>query len=33
LSGLNDPLWLLVRDGKLYVSHKPELTEISFDDE
>ena len=33
LSGLNEPMGLLVRDGKLYVSQKPELTEISFDDE
>ena len=33
LSGLNEPMGLLVRDGKLYVSQKPELTEISFDEE
>ena len=32
LSGLNEPMGLLVRDGKLYVSQKPELTEISFDE-
>ena len=30
--GLNEPMGLLVRDGKLYVSQKPELTEIAFDE-
>ncbi len=28
--GLNEPMGLLVRDGRLYVSQKPELTEIAF---
>ena len=32
LTGLNEPMGLLVRDGKLYVSQKPELTEITFDE-
>ena len=30
VKGLNEPMGLLERDGKLYVSQKPELTEISF---
>ncbi|MEC9330947.1 MAG: hypothetical protein VX409_00795, partial [Verrucomicrobiota bacterium] len=30
IKGLNEPMGLLQRDGKLYVSQKPELTEISF---
>ena len=30
--GLNEPMGLLVRDGRLYVSQKPELTEIAFDE-
>jgi hypothetical protein len=30
IKGLNEPMGLLERDGKLYVSQKPELTEISF---
>ena len=29
--GLNEPMGLLVRGGRLYVSQKPELTEITFD--
>ena len=33
LSGLNEPMGLLALDGNLYVSQKPELTEIRFDDE
>ena len=28
--GLNEPMGLLVRDSRLYVSQKPELTEITF---
>jgi len=31
IKGLNEPMGLIQRDGKLYVSQKPELTEISFD--
>ena len=31
LSGLNEPMGLIARDGKLYVSQKPELTEIRLD--
>ena len=31
--GLNEPMGLLVRDGRLYVSQKPELTEITFDEQ
>ena len=30
IKGLNEPMGLLARNGKLYVSQKPELTEISF---
>jgi len=30
IEGLNEPMGLLERNGKLYVSQKPELTEISF---
>ena len=30
IKGLNEPMGLIQRDGKLYVSQKPELTEISF---
>tara|TARA_Y100001934_G_scaffold235292_1_gene285952 strand:- start:708 stop:2912 length:2205 start_codon:yes stop_codon:yes gene_type:complete len=31
--GLNEPMGLLVRDGRLYVSQKQELTEIIFDEQ
>ena len=31
--GLNEPMGLLVRDGRLYVSQKQELTEIVFDEQ
>ena len=31
--GLNEPMGLLVRGGRLYVSQKPELTEITFDEQ
>ena len=30
--GLNEPMGLLVRDGKIYASQKQELTEIDFDE-
>ena len=30
--GLNEPMGLLVRDARLYISQKPELTEITFNE-